>query len=115
MTTATLNYLKVDSMSMPKIDWKVICLAGFVLTFMALVFYVWQINYLTKGYYLINGYEKQISQLSSENKNLQVSFAENGLLNQVSQEAQVMNFEKVTSVKYMQISDNSVATAKIIK
>lgn len=74
-----------------------------------LVFYVVQINNLARGFYQINSYEKQISTLSEENKNLQVSFAENSFLGQALEKIQALNFQKTTatSVKYMQILDAS--------
>ena len=121
MTTATLNYIKVqkkiktkvESISLPAINWKMICILGFLMSLALLVFYVLQINYLTAGYYITSSYEKQISQLSDENKNLQVSFAENSFLSQVSEKAQALNFQKVSfsSVKYIQVPENSVAMA----
>ena len=122
MTTATLNFIKVqkkvktkvESMSLPSINWKAICIVGFFMSLALLVFYVLQINYLTSGYYITNNYQKQISQLSDANKNLQVSFAENSFLSQVSEKAQALNFQKVTfsSVKYIQVPENSVAMAR---
>jgi len=90
-------------------NWKDICFAGFFISLSLLVFYVWQINSLTKGSYLINSYEKQTSQLSEENKNLQVSFAENSFLGQALTKIQALNFQKTTSVKYIQIPASSVA------
>ncbi|MGA2418138.1 MAG: hypothetical protein ABSF55_02780 [Candidatus Staskawiczbacteria bacterium] len=116
MTTAVLNYLKVqkkiqtrvNSVEFPEINWKIVCFAGFFVCLVLLVFYVWQINYLTKDFYLINGYKEQISQISQENKNLQVSFATNSFLGQVLEKVQALNFQKVTSVKYIQIPDASV-------
>ena len=75
-----------------------------------LIFYVWQINDLTKGSYLINNYEKEISKLNLENKNLEVSFAENSFMGQALSKIQALNFQKTTSVKYIQVLDNSVAT-----
>lgn len=116
MTTAVLDYLKVqkriqsrvNAISFPEINWKMICLFGFVICLPLLVLYVWQINDLTKGTYMINSYEKQMSKLSDENKNLQVSFAENSFLGEALQKIQALNFEKTTSVKYVQIPDSSV-------
>ena len=66
MTTAVLGYLKVqkrvqskiDSISFPAINWKMVCITGFFISLALLVFYVWQINYLTAGYYLTNSYDK---------------------------------------------------------
>jgi hypothetical protein len=74
-----------------------------------LVFYVWQINDLTRGSYLTVSYEKQISKLSDENKTLQVSFAESSFLGQALEKIKALNFQKTTSVKYMRILDDSVA------
>ena len=116
MTTAVLKLVsigkkaqaKADFLDMPSVNWKMVCLIGSFICLSLLVFYVFQINDLTKGSYLINTYEKQISQLSDENKNLQVSFAENSFLGQVLQKAGELNFQKVVSVKYVQISDDSV-------
>jgi len=75
-----------------------------------LIFYVWQVNELTRGTYVVNNYLKEISKLSEENKNLQISFAESSFLGEALAKIQALDFQKVTSVKYIQISDNSVAT-----
>lgn len=120
MTTAVLGYLKVqrkvqtkvNSISFPEINWKMVCFIGFFMTLSLLVFYVWQINALTRGSYLINSYEEQISKLSDDNKNLQVSFAESSFLGQALLKIQALNFQKTTSVKYIEIPDSSVATAQ---
>jgi len=72
-----------------------------------LVFYVWQINDLTRGSYLMGSYEKQITKLSDENKNLQVSFAESSFLGQAMEKVQALNFQKTSSVKYIQVLDSS--------
>ena len=113
MTTATLNYSRVSEVKLPEINWKIICAIGFLLCLGSLVFYVWQINDLTRGSYLSGSYQKQISGLLDENKNLEVSFAEDSFLGQAVQKTQAMNFQKVTpaSVKYIQIPDSSVAAA----
>jgi hypothetical protein len=102
MTTTALNSLR-------QVNWKIVCFAGFFMALALLVFYAWQVNELTRGYYLVNSYEKQISKLSVENKNLQVSFAENSFLGQVEQKTKALSFVKTTSVKYIQIPDSAVA------
>ena len=120
MTTIALNYLKVqrkiqtkvNSVSLPEINWKAVCFVGSFMSLALLVFYVWQINDLTRGSYVINNYEKQISKLSEENKNLEISFAEDSFLGQALLKIQALNFQKTTSVKYIQILDGSVAAAK---
>lgn len=125
MTTATLVLnlnkaqkslqARIDSVEVPKINWKIICFIGFFLSATLLVFYVWQINDLTRGSYLAGNYEKQISKLSSENKNLEISFAENSFLGQALEKIQALNFQKTTSVKYIQLSYNASEVAKANK
>jgi predicted PurR-regulated permease PerM len=117
MTTATLSFnrvqknlqARIDSVDMPMVNWKMICFIGFFISLVLLVFYVWQINDLTRGSYTINSYENQISHLSEGNKNLEVSFAESSFLGQALEKIQSLNFQKTTSVQYIQIPDESVA------
>lgn len=80
-----------------------------------LIFYVWQINDLTRGSYLTSSYEKQISRLSEENKNLEISFAESSFLGQALKKVEALNFQKTTSVKYIQILDNSAQVLTVNK
>ena len=120
MTTALLSFYRVQkslkakarSIDLPLINWKLVCVIGFFMTLSLLVFYVWQINDLTRGYYLINNYEKQVGRLTDENKNLEVSSAESSFLGQALLKIQALNFQKTISVKYIQIADSSVATAQ---
>ena len=123
MTTAVLGYLrvqkkiqtKVSSMSFPEVNWKAVCFVGFFISLALLVFYVWQVNDLTRGSYTINSYENQISKLSDENKNLEISFAENSFLGQALEKIQALNFQKTTSVKYIKILDSSAEASPINK
>jgi len=123
MATATVGYLrvqkniqsKIGSMSLPSINWRTVCLTGILMSSALLVFYVCQINDLTKGYYTINGYQKQINMLSEENKNLEISFAENSFLGQALLKIQALNFQKNSSVKYIKILDNSAEAKPVNK
>ncbi len=119
MTTATLALSsvqrkiqnKVDSIDIPMINWKSICYIGFVACSVLLVFYVWQVNGLTRGSYLISNYENQISKLSDENKNLQISFAENSFMDEAMVKVQGLNFQKAVNVKYINIMEDSAKTS----
>lgn len=120
MTTATLTYLKlqkriqtkVDSVSLPNVNWKIVFLTGFLAMAVSSVFYALQINDLTKGSYLVNSYQNKINELSDTNKDLQVNFAESSFLGQALAKAESLNFQKTTSIKYIKILDNSVAVVK---
>ena len=121
MSTATISLgrvqkriqTQINSVELPSVDWKSVCFIGFFVSLALLVFYVWQISVLTRGAYLINSYENQISQISDENKNLQVSFAESSFLGQALEKVQALNFQKTTSVKYIQILDSSAEVAQV--
>jgi hypothetical protein len=120
MTTASLSYAKlnkqirgkVGSVAMPWINWKIVFLMGLAMMSALLVMYVFQINELTKGSYLVSSYENKINTLSQENKNLQVSFAENSFLGEALKKAEDLNFQKTMAVKYIQVLDKSFASAK---
>lgn len=77
-----------------------------------LVFYVYQVNYLTGGTYLINNYNKDIRVLSEENRSLEMGFAESSFLGQVQQKTQELGFLKTTAIKYVQVSVNLLALSK---
>lgn len=120
MTTAVLSYYrvqksvqaKIESIDLPSINWKSVCYIGFFASLVLLAFYVWQVNSLTSGSYLMNSYEKQANKLSQENKNLQVSFAESSFLGEALVKIQALNFQKTTSVRYIQIIEDPTQVAK---
>jgi hypothetical protein len=109
MATATTS---INHFYFFSINWKLACLSGFFMASVLLIFYVYQVNYLTGGTYLISRYEKEAKGLSEEGKNLEVSFAENNFLGGVLQKTQDLGFQKTTAVKYIQLPDNSLALVK---
>jgi hypothetical protein len=120
MTTATLNFTRaqkniqtrIDSIDFPSVNWKSVCIVGFFVSIFLLVFYVLQINSLTRGSYVINSYENQISKLTDENKNLEISFAENSFMGEALVKIQGLNFQKADSVKYINILNDSAKTTQ---
>jgi len=120
MTTAVLGYSrvynkvqsKISSISVPRIDWKIIFIAGFLMCSFLLTFYIYQIIDLTKTSYSINSYESKIAGISRDNKNLEVSFAENNFLAEVLEKAHEIGFQRTSSITYIHILNNSVAKAK---
>lgn len=117
MTTAILKLQKkvhvgISSVDLPIINWKAIIFVGLLAGVVSIIFYAIQVNSLMGGSYLIGTYEKKIEKLTQENRDLQVSFAESDFMGQALAKAQKLDFEKTTSVKYVQILDNSFAVAK---
>ena len=122
MTTAVLSALKITRAAKPRakarpfeapqVNWVKLCVLGVVLCVASLLFYILQINALTNKTYLIGKYEGEMKEISQENKKLQVSFAEKALLGSVAEKAQLLNLQKTTAVKYIQVSELTMADAK---
>jgi hypothetical protein len=93
-------------------NWDKVCFVGFILCSLLLFFYIYQINILTSGTYLISKNKSSIGEISKENKELEVLFAENNYLEKILSRIEDSDFQKTVSIKYIQIMDNSLANAK---
>ena len=101
---------------------KLFWLLVFALILSLLVFYIFQVNTLTRENYLIKNHQKEILKLSQEKENLEINFSkfnsltnlENYLNNQNSLNSQaslltgINSWEKVSQVKYIRILENQV-------
>lgn len=113
MSTIALTYQVVHrtitSVPLPIINWKALYGVMITLAVVLLVAYVYQINALTGGTYLIRNYNKQVTALIEEHKSLESKFAEADFLGTAMNQAYALNFQKITDVTYLQMVDNSVA------
>ncbi len=116
MTTLTLThkqiYHKVRLLNLPNINWKLVSFLTMLFFVAMLVLYVLLVNKLTDGVYLIKSYNKEMSILSRDNKMLETTFAQSGLLGKVTEQAKNLNFEKTTQVTYVHILDSPLAKVK---
>lgn len=96
-------------LALTKINFKAICVLGFISAGFLLIFYAFLINEITGGIYSIKKYQNQIYDLSKEGKDLEVSFAKTGFMGMVNQRARDLGFEKIISVKFIQILDEPLA------
>lgn len=115
MTTLakSLSRVKAIALPMPKIDWNRFCIVAITclicMSVFLLVSYVFGINQLTKGSYLIGNYEKKINGLTLESRELQMNFAESSFLGDIQDRVRQLSFEKTTEVKYIQVLDSALA------
>lgn len=115
MTTLvrSLSKAKTFSPEFLQINWRklyyVVFYLSAILLFLFLVFYVFQINELTKGNYVTKNYDKEVKTLSDKNATLETIFAEVDFLGDVQKKAGEMNFEKVKAIKYIQVLDSFLA------
>ncbi len=103
---------KVKSASLPRFNWKAVYVVGVFVSLMLLVFYIYQINQITREYYLIKDYNKQMDNILSDNRVLEDNLSENDFLGQAMNKANQLGFEKITDVTYDQILNGSLASAK---
>ena len=116
MIASTRQLSKTASFQIPEINWRMFCIFGIAIVsvslFFSIIFYVFQVNDLTRGSYVIKSYEKNIANLSDDNAKLETAFAEAGFLGNVSQKAVTLNFEKIKDIKYIQVLSTSLAKAQ---
>lgn len=118
MTTLvhSLSRVKTISLALPEVDWKKFYFVGILLisafVFLSLLFYVFGINDLTEGSYLVKKYHKEIANLSIENAKLETASAEIGFLGSIQARATELSFQKVKNVNYIQITDFELAHVK---
>ena len=116
MTTLALRSKAIHntfaSLNVVKLNWKLLYIVGIVFFTLMLASYIFLINDLTRGAYTIKNYNKEIRQFAKENRILEAEFAETSFLGAVTQKAESLNFQRTTSVKYVQLSDTTLAQAK---
>lgn len=100
---------KLLSIRLPRINWKMFLLFGFCLVLFLSILYVFQVNQIIKADYLIKDYQKKINNLVQENKNLEVNLAQISYLENIQKKTQELNFQKIQTIKYIQVLDSSLA------
>jgi len=86
-------------------------LVMFFITISLVAACVFQLNAQTKEIYLLGQYEKQLNQLTQENKVLEINFSQTNSLNNIGDLAQNQVFEKTGKIEYIRVLE-STALAK---
>ena len=99
--------IKIDSLAHIKLKpiFAMLLLAGVLIS----VLYIFQVNQLTKGSYLVKSYSRELETLGKENRVLQAEFAKAGIMEQVMEKAGGLGLERTSQVKYIKITENSFA------
>ena len=93
-----------------KISSKTLWILGFALIASLLVFYIFQVNEITKASFFIANYEKQIAKFSQESKNLESNFSHLNSSANLETILNNLNYEKVGQVHYLRVPDSTVVT-----
>lgn len=75
-----------------------------------LIFYVFQVNAETSERYLIQEYEKGVSDVSRENKNLEISSVQLNSLGNITALLEGLKFEKIDKIYYIQILNDQMVS-----
>lgn len=75
-----------------------------------LVFYIFQVNNEISKRYLIQSYKQKISEITKENKNLEVKAVQINSLDKIIGLLEPLNFEKTEKIHYIRILDKQVVT-----
>jgi len=75
-----------------------------------LVFYIFQVNSEISARYLIREYEKKLSEILKENKNLEISSSQVDSLENIAALLENLNFEKSGKIKYIRVLNNQVVS-----
>lgn len=98
-----LNSSKSPSILSTKIFWIAIGLLLFTFSL-----YIFQVNMLAKDSYILSEYQQRISDLSQENKRLEIAFFKKNSL-ESKKHLKEHNFVEVTKVDYIRVLEGSVA------
>jgi len=86
---------------------KTVWILSLGLMFFLLIFYIFQVNQVTKASFAISNYEKQMTELSQESKSLEMSFSDLSSLASVETLVSTLNYEKVNKVHYIQMLEGT--------
>jgi len=75
-----------------------------------LVFYIFQENSIVQNIYLLNNYERKLTELQEDYKNLEIKFAEINSLENLESLVQNLNYEKIEKIRYIQVLGGQVVT-----
>lgn len=90
------------------ISLKIFLLSEVLLITALLAFYIYQVNVETFERYLVQEYQKKISELSKENKILEINSAQLSSLDNITLLLQELSFEKADKIHYIQVLETEV-------
>src|SRR3989344_1349833 len=90
---------------------KLFYIASFVVILSLLILFIFQINNLVFQGYLVKNSEKDIENFAKENENLEMNLAAMASLENAEKITGELGFEKIKKIHYIQILENSVASA----
>ncbi len=89
---------------------KLFWILSFILVITLFSLCVFQVIKTTAESYLITGYEREITKISQENKDLKILLSQQNSLGDLEKMAGELNFEPVTKIHYIKVLGGEVVT-----
>lgn len=105
--TLALNLPRLNTIKL-NFSLKIFWILIFFIMLSLLTVCIVQLNAYTEEIYLIQDYEKKLSQLSQENRLLEIDFSKVNSLNNIGSYVQNQIFEKAERVEYIQVLEGTV-------
>jgi cell division protein FtsB len=91
-----------------RISLKFFWIFNLVLIPILLLFCIFQLNSYAEKNYLLQKYEKQLEQLSKENKILEINFSKANSFENIDKFLKNQNFKKIGKIEYIKVLENAV-------
>ncbi len=83
-------------------------ISGLILLFGLLGLYIFQVNEITKGMFLVKNYNKKLENLLQENKILEIKFSQLNSLENLGLLVSQLNFDEAGKIDYIKIPEGTV-------
>ena len=101
--------LSILSVFEQKVSLKRFLIVGILVIVFLLSLYIYQVQEYTRAGFGISTYEKQIGEITRDQKNLEVNFSETNSLANLEALLKSVNYEEVGRVKYIKMTSWQVA------
>ncbi len=109
MTTQTLSLRKASSIALPRVNLRVLLFFSICVALFLSVLYIFQINSMIAGGYIVKSYQKQVEVLAQETRYIELSLSEGDNLDAIKAKTRDLGFQRVATIRYIQVLDASLA------
>lgn len=99
----------ISEINLPKINLRKALISGFILITILLIFYIFQISEITRSSFSISLYQREMTGLAKQNKDLEISISQKNSLSNLEALLSNLNYERVNKIYYIRVSDGQVA------
>ena len=105
-----IPYRRINLIGLPKINLRILRILAVLMIISFLGLYIYQVNAETSERYLVQEYQKKISEISKENKILEINSAQIASLDNITRLLEELDFEKTGKIHYIRALDAQVVT-----